>query len=62
MLFDDLEPQKSKPKPRPLDAMSIADLGAYIAELKAEIARVEAAIATKSAHMASAAALFKRPS
>ena len=61
LIDDDLEPKNRPKKPRPLDAMSVEDLEAYVAELKAEILRVEAAIAAKSAHRAAADAFFKKP-
>lgn len=60
MLIDDLEPQKQPKKPKPLDAMSVDELRAYIDDLKAEIERVEAAIGSKQAHLAAAAAFFKK--
>ncbi len=58
-MFDDLDLQTANRRPKPLDALSIDELTAYVAELQAEILRVEAAIKTKSAHMAAAAGLFK---
>lgn len=57
---DDLEPRRPKAAPVDLDAMSVAELRAYIEDLKREIARAEAKIAAKEAHRAAAAAaLFK---
>ena len=47
MEWNDLEPQKEKPKPKNLAEMSIAALGEYIDELQAEIARAEAMIKSK---------------
>lgn len=53
------EEPRAKPK-RPLDEMSIADLGERIAELKAEIAACEAMIARKDAtRKAAEQAFFK---
>ena len=56
---DDLEPRKTKPKPKNLDPMSVEDLAEYIEELKAEIRRVEENMAKKKAHLSAAAGLFK---
>lgn len=60
LIDDDLEPKNHPKKPKPLDAMSVDDLKAYVDELKAEVARAEAAIAAKSAHLAAADAFFKK--
>ncbi len=57
----DLEPRHAKPKPKPLDALSVEELEAYIADLEAEIARARAAIAAKQSHRSSAEALFRKP-
>jgi uncharacterized small protein (DUF1192 family) len=58
---DELEPRRAKPAPRDLDAMSVAELQAYIGELQGEIDRAQAKIAAKEAHRAAAAsALFKK--
>lgn len=59
MEWNDLEPQKEKPKPKNLDEMSIAALGEYIEELQAEIARAEAMIRSKEAARDGADAVFK---
>jgi len=56
---DDLEPRKSTPKLRDLEAMGVGELEDYIAELKAEIERVETRLKAKRAHLAGAAGLFK---
>jgi len=58
---DDLEPQRTKPKPKNLDPLSLDELENYIAELEAEIARVKAEIAKKSSHLDAASAFFKKP-
>jgi len=58
---DDLEPQKTKPKPKNLEPLSLDELAAYIGELEAEIARVKGDIAKKSTHLNAAAAFFKKP-
>ena len=59
MEWNDLEPQKEKPKPKSLTEMSIADLGEYIDELQLEIARVEAMIKSKEAARDGAESVFK---
>lgn len=56
---DDLEPRRVKPAPRDLDAMSVAELNAYIGELQGEMDRAKAKIAAKEAHRAGAAGLFR---
>ncbi|HUI16899.1 MAG TPA: DUF1192 domain-containing protein [Alphaproteobacteria bacterium] len=61
MDIEDLEPRKTKPKPKNLDPLSLDELEAYIAELEAEIARVKGEIAKKSSHLDAAAAFFKKP-
>ncbi|HKO08538.1 MAG TPA: DUF1192 domain-containing protein [Alphaproteobacteria bacterium] len=59
MDIEDLEPRKTKPKPKNLDPLSVDELEDYIRELEAEIARVKGEIAKKSAHLNAAAAFFK---
>ena len=59
MEWNDLEPQKEKPKLKSLTEMSIADLGEYIDELQLEIARVEAMIKSKEAARDGAESVFK---
>ena len=59
MEWNDLEPQKAKPKPRNLEEMSIAALGEYIDELQAEISRAEAIIKSKEAARDGAELVFK---
>ena len=59
MDIEDLDPRKAAPKPKDLDALSVAELTDYIAALEAEIARVRAKIAAKEAHRTGAADLFK---
>ncbi len=61
MDIEDLEPRKTKPKPKLLDPLSVEELKEYIGELEAEIARVKGEIARKSAHLDRAAAFFKKP-
>lgn len=62
MIFDDdLDPKTRKPKPRPLDNLSVPELKEYILQLKEEIARAEADILKKEKHKAAADALFKSP-
>jgi uncharacterized small protein (DUF1192 family) len=57
---DDLEPPRPKVATRDLDAMSVADLEAYIGELQGEIDRARAKIAAKQAHRSGATALFRK--
>ncbi|QQS12007.1 MAG: DUF1192 domain-containing protein [Rhodospirillales bacterium] len=57
---DDLEPRHRRVPPKPLDPLSVEELGEYIAELRAEIARAEAEIKAKQAHSAAAALFFKK--
>ena len=45
----------------PFDAVSVAELEAYIGELRAEIARAEVAIGRKKAHLGAADLVFGRP-
>ena len=59
MEWNDLEPQKEKPKPKNLVEMSIAALGEYIDELQAEIARAEAMIKSKETARDGAESVFK---
>lgn len=56
---DDLEPRKTKAKPKDLDELSIEAIGDYIDDLKAEIERAEAVIQAKGAARAGADAFFK---
>ncbi|MCK5274242.1 MAG: DUF1192 domain-containing protein [Alphaproteobacteria bacterium] len=56
---DDLEPRKTKAKPKDLDEMSVEAIGEYIDDLKAEIKRAEAAIKAKNAARSGADAFFK---
>jgi uncharacterized small protein (DUF1192 family) len=60
MDIEDLEPRKTKPKPKNLDALSVDELEDYIRELEAEILRVKGEIARKSAHLNAATAFFKK--
>ncbi len=46
--------------PASLDAVSVAELQAYIGALKAEIGRAEAEIVRKEAHRSSADAFFRK--
>src|SRR5882762_3467275 len=55
---EDLEPRNRKVPPKPLDALSVADLEAYIAELESEIARARGVIDGKQSHKSVADALF----
>ena len=59
MEWNDLEPQKEKPKPKSLTEMSIAGLGEYIDELQLEISRAEAMIKSKEAARDGAESVFK---
>ena len=59
MEWNDLEPQKEKPKPKNLEEMSIAAIGEYIDELKAEIARADAIIKSKEKARDGAELVFK---
>lgn len=60
MDIEDLEPRKTKPKPKNLEPLSVDELNEYIRELEAEIERVKADISKKQAHMNAAAAFFKK--
>lgn len=62
MDIEDLEPRKTKPKPKNLDPLSVDELEDYIRELEEEIARAKGEIAKKSAHLNAAQAFFKPPS
>jgi uncharacterized small protein (DUF1192 family) len=57
---DDLEPPKKKIVPLNLDAMSIAELEAYIVQLTTEIERAKLKIAAKKSHRDAASAVFGR--
>jgi uncharacterized small protein (DUF1192 family) len=59
---DDLprSPAQTRPPPKDLTPLSVAELNAYIADLKAEIARAEEAIKAKLGQRAGAESLFKR--
>jgi uncharacterized small protein (DUF1192 family) len=60
MDLDDLEPRRTRPKPRDLDSLSVEELRDYVATIKAEIVRIEAKIAAKQAHLSGAGGLFKK--
>ena len=61
MTFDpDLSPQRKKPAPLNLYALSVPELKEYIAELKAEILRAEEEAARKEKHLLAADAVFKK--
>ena len=57
---EEVRPQNSLRwlEPRPLDGLSVAELGEYVLALKAEIARAEAAAEAKKNHRAGIEALF----
>jgi uncharacterized small protein (DUF1192 family) len=59
---DDLprSPSRTRPPPKDLTPMGVAELEAYIAELRAEIARAEAAIKAKLGQRAGAESVFKK--
>lgn len=59
---DDLprSPAQTRPAPRDLAPLGVAELEAYIAELRAEIARAEAAIKAKLGQRAGAESFFKK--
>ena len=59
MDLDDLEPRKTKPKPKDLDVMGVEELEEYLAELDAEAARVKEKLAAKKAYLSGAEGLFK---
>lgn len=59
MDWNDLEPQKQKPKPKNLEEMSISALGEYIEELETEIARAEKMIEAKEIARDGADSVFK---
>ncbi len=56
---DDLEPRKTKPKPRDLDSLGVAELESYLEDLAAETERVKQKLAGKKAYLSGAAGLFK---
>lgn len=59
-MFDDENlPRKEKPKPKPLDNMSIEELEESIRAMKEEIARAEAEIVKKKKHRDAMSSLFK---
>jgi len=60
MDIEDLEPRRTPPKPKDLDAMGVDELEAYLAELQAEAERVSAKIESKKTYLAGADTLFKR--
>lgn len=60
MSFDDLEPQKQKPKPIDLSKFSIDELKERIADMETEIARCRETIAAKEKSRTSADSVFKR--
>jgi uncharacterized small protein (DUF1192 family) len=55
---DELEPVKKRIEPLNLDALSIAELEAYIGQLTGEIERARAKIAAKKAHRDAASSVF----
>lgn len=59
MDLDDLEPRKTKPKPRDLENLGVTELEEYLQELAAEMERVREKLAAKKAYLAGAAGLFK---
>ncbi len=59
--FADLEPRTTKPTPKDLMVLGVAEIEAYIAGLEAEITRARAAIAAKQAQKSAAEAFFKTP-
>lgn len=63
MIFDeDSEPKNKKPVLRPLDKMSVAELGEYLDQLETEKTRVSEEIARKKKHMQDMDSLFgKKP-
>ena len=56
---DDLEPQRTKPPKPTLDALSIAELEAYIGDLEGEILRVRGEIGRKQSHRKNVEGIFK---
>lgn len=61
MIFDeDTEPKNRKKTLKPLDNMSVDELGEYLSDLRAEILRVEAEMGKKQKHLADMDALFKK--
>ena len=61
MMEDEESIRPKRVERRVLDALSVADLGAYIEELRTEIARAEAAIAQKQGARGHADSFFRRP-
>ena len=59
MDLEDLEPRKTKPKPKDLEVLGVEELEDYLAELEAEATRVRDKIAAKKAYLSGAASLFK---
>lgn len=59
MDLEDLEPRKTKPKPKDLDNLGVEELETYIEELEAEIARVKEKLAAKKTYLSGADSLFK---
>ena len=59
MDLEDLEPRKTKPKPKDLEVMGVEELEEYLAELDAEAARVKEKLAAKKAYLTGAEGLFK---
>ncbi len=59
MLLEEEEPGKKPKAPKPLDALSVAELEAYIADLEDEILRVKTALKAKQLYAETAAGLFK---
>jgi uncharacterized small protein (DUF1192 family) len=57
--LEDLEPRRTKPKPKDLEVLGIDELEEYLAELEAEAARVREKIAAKKAYLGGAEAFFK---
>ncbi len=61
-MFEENDAPMKKPALKPLDALSIDELEAYILQLETEIVRVKAAITVKQSHAEAAAAFFKTQS
>jgi len=59
MELEDLEPRKTKPKPKDLDVMGVEELEEYLAELDTEAARVKEKLAAKKAYRSGVEGLFK---
>lgn len=61
MIFDeDTEPKNRKKTLKPLDKLSVDELGEYLSDLRAEILRVEAEMGKKQKHLEAMDALFKK--